>query len=117
MLGFDSSNFPQRPAADFLGVYVGTALFFAAFLIPQWLARPAMVWLGAVSYSLYLLHPLVMQCCSWLASRAGSPFLAIAMLGAGFPLSLLAAHLAYRFVELPSIRLGHMLADQGTGVR
>jgi peptidoglycan/LPS O-acetylase OafA/YrhL len=72
-------------------------------------------WLGRVSYSVYLLHPIVAELIYlWLVRQpAGSAwrtqpltlYLAIVTV-----LTLGAAALAYRIVEAPAIRLGHRLA-------
>lgn len=110
LLGYDESNYPDRPLADFLGVYAGLGLFFAAFSARHWLEGKVAVWLGGISYSLYLLHPLAVLACSWAAQAAGSPLLAALMLALSLPLSLLLADLANRLVERPSVRAGRWLS-------
>jgi peptidoglycan/LPS O-acetylase OafA/YrhL len=115
LLGYDESNYPDRPLADFLGVFVGLALFFAAFAFRDRLQRRGAVWLGGISYSLYLLHPLAVLVCSWLAQSAGSVWLAALYLALSVPLSLLVADVAYRLVERPAVRLGKLLSRQTLG--
>jgi peptidoglycan/LPS O-acetylase OafA/YrhL len=72
-------------------------------------------WLGRVSYSVYLLHPIVAELIYlWLlrqpaASLWRTQHLAV-YLAVVTALTLGAATLAYRFVEAPAIRLGHRLA-------
>ena len=66
-------------------------------------------WLGKVSYSLYLFHPMVLLLCvyylqGWLTVW-GSVFL-------GFCLSLLAAEFFYRTIERPSIQLGKRIVEK-----
>ena len=66
------------------------------------------LWLGRVSYSLYLIHLIVLLTLVHLfAGRI--PMLVI--LGSVVAISLLAAEAMYRLVELPSIELGRKLTD------
>jgi peptidoglycan/LPS O-acetylase OafA/YrhL len=73
-------------------------------------------WLGRISYSIYLFHPIVFQpIYLWLMGQPfGSPFrtehLAI-YLAANVALTLVVASLVYRFVEQPAMRLGHRFAS------
>jgi len=66
----------------------------------SWLARfhaaPVLVWLGQRSYAVYLWHYLF---ATWLNPL--SPWVSIPV---GVTLSLLAAHLSWRFVEAPALR-------------
>jgi peptidoglycan/LPS O-acetylase OafA/YrhL len=72
-------------------------------------------WLGRISYSVYLLHPIVAELLYRALLRAPVEsawstqhlLVYIAVVAA---LTLGAATLAYRFVEAPAIRLGHRLA-------
>jgi len=67
----------------------------------------SLAFVGACSYSLYLLHQPLMQA---LSSRELSPFLNLAWLSLlGVPLVLL-AYASYRFVELPGIALGKFVS-------
>ena len=74
-------------------------------------------WLGRISYSIYLFHPIVFQpIYLWLMQQpAGSPWrtqhLAVYLV-VNLVLTLLAASLVFRFVERPAIRLGHRLATR-----
>lgn len=70
---------------------------------------PAVVWLGRVSYSLYLVHTLVQLVALHLLGRVVPPW---ALLIACVPLALGLAQLVHRWVELPAIRLGRRLAAQ-----
>jgi len=72
-------------------------------------------WLGRISYSIYLLHPVVAELLYvWLlrqpvASAWRTQYLVVYLVVVT-ALTLGAAALAFRFVEAPAIRLGHRLA-------
>ncbi len=72
-------------------------------------------WLGRISYSIYLLHPVVAELIylALLREPVDSPWrtqpLAVYLVGVA-ALTLCAASLVFRFVEAPAIRLGHRLA-------
>ena len=71
------------------------------------LSAPPLVWLGKVSYSLYLIHvPLLVAAVHLTYGRLPLGVTIPAVIAA----SLLIAELMHRFVELPSIRLGRVLA-------
>jgi len=90
---------------------VGISLFLATLLFWR---RPAaaIVWMGSISYSLYLLHPVVLYPLAWALTYrlvwpaplgVGSLLL---VLGAG---SVVLAALSYRWVELPAINRARRL--------
>ncbi|MBW8483223.1 acyltransferase [Actinomadura sp. PM05-2] len=88
------------------------ALLFAAGMalrhrpMPRWLT-----WLGVVSYSVYLLHPVLLAALTTFYKPAEErPLMVLA-----FPLLLLpAAYLTYRAVERPMQNLGHRVARRLT---
>lgn len=65
-------------------------------------------WLGKVSYSLYLFHPLVLF---FMVGQISDDFSVLYAALIGVMASLAVAALAYRWVELPSQRAGRVLAD------
>lgn len=89
---------------------LGAAIVICAALLPggieRLLMRPALRWLGKISYSLYLMHVPVLLTIYYLA-RDSVPLAAI--LVAAFPASLLAAWAFHIAVEAPSMRLGSAL--------
>jgi peptidoglycan/LPS O-acetylase OafA/YrhL len=95
---------------------LGLLVFLAGTRIVRIETR-ATDWLGRVSYSVYLLHPIVAELLylallRWPSDSAWrtqplAVYLAVVTL-----LTLGAAALAYRFVEAPAIRLGHRIASR-----
>ncbi len=71
------------------------------------LERPSIEWLGRVSYSLYLVHLVVIV--TMVHLLAGHVPLAL-ILAAAVVISLLAAHVLYYCIEAPSMALGRYLS-------
>jgi peptidoglycan/LPS O-acetylase OafA/YrhL len=74
--------------------------------VQSWLACPALLWLGRVSFSLYLVHIVVLAAVIRWAGGGTRPVLLAAVLAG----SLAAADLLYRAVERPCLRLGQFVA-------
>ena len=93
------------------GSLVGTPLHWLAMLLQT---RP-LVWLGAVSYSLYLVHEplerLLGLGLAHLMQGNAALFTAIWIPGS-ITLPVLAAWLLHRWIELPALRAGRTLARQ-----
>lgn len=73
-------------------------------------------WLGRISYSIYLFHPVVFLTLLWWLSRQApgswwrTQHLGVYLL-VNVALTLAIAAMVHRFIERPSIRLGHRLAE------
>ncbi len=94
------------------------ALAISSFLLLTRSVRldhPALVWLGAVSYSLYLLHPSMLMLSQWLLGGTGASTLIIASLAT--VLTMGAAHLCFRYIESPFIQLGKRLNNRKAKTR
>ncbi|GII66030.1 acyltransferase [Sphaerisporangium krabiense] len=92
---------------------IGAWLTFAAGLALRHRAvSRALVWLGLVSYSIYLLHPLILQVVRRLTMDPSQISLParLAWEAALFALVLGLAALGHRFVERPAQRVGRRLA-------
>ncbi|MCQ2037470.1 MULTISPECIES: acyltransferase family protein [Stutzerimonas stutzeri subgroup] len=97
----------------FVPCAAGVAMF-VSFATYMKLRARALVWLGAVSYSLYLFHPVAQYSLSWLVQATdiavlkgwstGSYMLATASLTIGI------SALTYRYVEVPFQALGGRIA-------
>lgn len=87
-----------------------TCLLFLAWrwnAMDRWLADRVSQFLGRISYSLYLCHPVIGWSAQSLALRYFDQWSA---LGVGISASLVSSWLAYRFIERPSITLSHRVS-------
>ena len=105
----------QTPIHHALGVRallaaLATGLLFAGLIVLQlgtgrapWLfANKPMLWLGARSYSFYLVHIWVLLELDHIMGRGESIETRVAVMGLiGFPLTVLSGMVTYRFVERP----------------
>lgn len=81
----------------------------------NWPRHKAVLGLGRISFSLFLVHfpVLVFVGALWARLELDSPELAVLALGLTFGLSLVLARLFYRWVELPAAALGRRLGRRG----
>jgi peptidoglycan/LPS O-acetylase OafA/YrhL len=86
--------------ASWLASYI---LFAVLFLLRRAPMHGIFQWLGLVSYSLYLVHPLVLGPAANLLRGPSVAFVTI--LG-----SVALAALTYRWIEQPAIRIGRLLS-------
>ncbi len=107
-IGFIQKASNQRIIADVTSLYVGLALFFALRRRDD-LATVPLLFLGKISYSLYLMHPLclvgLVAVGHMLAQPAASLFVLISVPIA----SILLAVITQRLVEEPSNRFGRQV--------
>ncbi|MEO7326373.1 MAG: acyltransferase [Dokdonella sp.] len=99
--------------------WISSGVGFAVFIIgTRWLRVSTRLtdWLGQISYSIYLFHPVVFMALWWLLLRQPigswwrSQHLGVYLLvNAGLTIAM--AALVYRFVEKPGIRIGHHCAE------
>ncbi len=111
-----------NPAATFLApvmfaIFLGSLLAFPdALLVPRLLVAKPLVWLGRRSYSIYMVHALVVLLAEYFVRGAGAGRIAaLDSIWAGLPATLnlvvsLAAvlavsHLTYLYVEIPGGKL------------
>lgn len=98
--------FPQADVLIYLLWGVGAGMILLGALQPTgapggWLASPLLVYLGRISYGLYVWHfACIMATYQWLGAPPGSLASAVYAL----PLTILVASLSYRFLEQPFLR-------------
>lgn len=80
------------------------AFFLGAYTLRRFTFPAPLIWLGTISYSVYVLHP----ACIGLVSDLIAPRLE---LPAMLILTLVVSAISYRLIELPGIRLGKRLGD------
>ncbi|KAB2349161.1 acyltransferase [Actinomadura rudentiformis] len=89
-------------------VLVAAVVFAIGYALRHRSMPRILIWLGVISYSVYLLHPVVLVVLEEIVGRspAHRPFLMFAFVAVLLPLS----HLTQRLVEAPAQRLGRRLA-------
>lgn len=99
----------------FVPYALGVAVF-AGLAIYGKVKAPWLVWLGTISYSLYLFHPVVFYSLSWVAQIGQVQWLQGWPTGAYMLASLAGtialSSLTYRYIEQPAMRLGNALAHR-----
>ena len=107
----------MEPHRGFLDVFSG---IFTLYLIISCIAYPKVsamlsgrlcLWLGDISYSLYLIHLPVLMSMFYLLYGHLSLIWIIAL---SFPAMLIAGHLMHYWIERPSMNLGRKLAQAGS---
>jgi peptidoglycan/LPS O-acetylase OafA/YrhL len=99
------------PRVAYAAVCVGICAIGALGTLPLTrLLDRSLAWLGAVSYAVYLLHPLVFD--GLVHALPGASPRMVALVAA--PLALVTAHFVYLGIEAPMIRIGKRVADRAT---
>lgn len=104
------SKFPMVTAHWLIlpGVTLLVVMAITSEKIKNGLMQPVLQWLGKISYSLYLFHPLILF---FMVDMVGYDFNVLSASLLGIAISLFFAALAYKWVELPSQRMGRGFAD------
>ncbi len=92
------ANLERAEITTYLGAY---AVFGAALLARAARFPKSLLYLGTISYSLYLVHSLVIYGTGWVAGSAAAT--AVVWIG----LSVAVSTVTYRYIERPAIDAGH----------
>ncbi|MFV8781122.1 acyltransferase family protein [Microbulbifer sp. SA54] len=88
---------------------IALAVFLLAVFLP-WQVPKLLSWLGLISYSVYLFHPVVMTLVHWLHKQSWAAFTGHwslwVFMGWAFLVTILIASATYYLVERPAIQLG-----------
>ena len=101
---------PQQAIGQYACITVGTVFIFFSFLgFAQLRHARALIYLGKISYGLYVFHLLAIRIAvrgeAPLQRFLPSPLVQLALAIVAFAISLLMAHLSYRYFESPFLRL------------
>jgi peptidoglycan/LPS O-acetylase OafA/YrhL len=97
---------PEWPALVYsVSFFGGLVLFGAFYLLAHRPVSRTLIWLGGISYGLYLVHPLVYRLIN--ATTTVTPLLSIA---ASVLITIAVAWVLHRYVELPFVALGRRLS-------
>lgn len=113
-LAFDDHSHKESVLADVSAFYIGLIAFVVCV---RWraFAWPGLVYLGGISYSIYLFHPLALELGREAALRVGGRggLMALAaQIGVTLLATWLVAHAVQRGVEAPAIKLGKTLSQR-----
>ncbi len=111
-LGFLGIHLNEQPVRFGLGHILGFVLFLLGYRHLK-TSQPLLLWLGAISYSIYLFHPIVISQIQWLRARAWGEGLPSLHMGIYMLMVIVAtfviSSIAYKLIEKPAINLGHRL--------
>lgn len=115
-LGTIQINVVENPIRFGLPHLIALAIFLGVLLIPK-KAPQFLLFLGLISYSVYLFHPITMSLLTWSIKQSWGQSLAGLPLGfyilATALLTIVIAWFAYQMVEKPSIAIGKSLTRTG----
>ena len=99
----------ETPIADIVGFYGALALFMWCVKRNAFCGRLP-VYVGSVSYAIYLFHPLALDTASFVAARVPGPFGGPLLIVLTLAPTLAIAHFTFVTLEKPMVRLGRKVA-------
>jgi peptidoglycan/LPS O-acetylase OafA/YrhL len=114
---YDDNSHKESVLADISAFYLALLLFLGC-VKRRWFTPGWLVYVGGISYSLYLFHPLMLELGAYWARPLAWPVSGLVQVVATLVLSFLLSHAVYRWVERPAVRLGKQLVHRlGAGQR
>jgi peptidoglycan/LPS O-acetylase OafA/YrhL len=105
---YDDTSHKESVLSVIVAFYLALLMFLYCVHFRGFVWSP-LVYLGGISYSLYLFHPLALELALHWAKGYAWPMAGVVQLVMTVVLSVLAAHVVQRWVEVPAIRLGKRL--------
>lgn len=100
-----AAHVPVGGKVGIAAAYVAAMALFTNACLNNWPRGKLLIWLGGISYPVYLLHPVALSIIlHTMAPRGNGQAIIYFVLALG--LTLLAGEVCYRFIEKPSIALG-----------
>lgn len=105
----------MRPSSIFVGfplVALGSVIMLIAILseTPPWFARGPLVYLGRISYGLYVCHLLILSVVGPFVDRLSHSKMVHGGMPIAFLLTIVVAALSYRYLESPFLRIKERFA-------
>lgn len=98
------------------GTYAIGVVLFSVLTTTKKVSTTWLAWLGTISYSIYLFHPVVMYTISWNVQASNIEWIKGWTTGSYMlltvVLTVLLSAITHRYVELPAIRLGDYLSKR-----
>jgi peptidoglycan/LPS O-acetylase OafA/YrhL len=111
IMGYRQAAGYQTVIAEVSATYFGIGLFLAV-VHRQWLTSLPLLFLGRISFSVYLLHPIFLELGFRLSAPFPYPYNAIAQVTTTFLCTGVVAWLAFTYIEKPAINLGRWCIDR-----
>jgi len=106
-IAYDRGSHKESVVSDIAGFYVALAMFLLAAIRGVFATR-LLAWAGAISYGLYLFHPIALDVGDFASSTLSWPFRGAVLIVVSLMLSFATAGLVYARVERPMIRIGRV---------
>lgn len=110
LLAYGENLIGGEAGGRYLFTYAAAIVIFLLLTRSVRLDHPMLVWLGSVSYSLYLLHPSMLLLAEYLLRGLQLPALYAAVLATALTLGI--ADLSFRYIETPFIQWGKRLNNR-----
>jgi peptidoglycan/LPS O-acetylase OafA/YrhL len=111
LVAYNDGSHRETVIADILAFYLALALFFYCVIGKAFAAKP-LVYVGSISYSLYLFHPIALEIGGFFGAKVKWPLSGVVLVLSTLVLSLGIAHFTFSRLEKPMVRRGREIAKQ-----